>query len=241
MADADEEVKKARASEKEMSDELEKRRMKEKENAARMQTLVSENAKLVMEHERIEHEMELMGGDLAKAQSRIETLEEQYETCVRENQEKLRALNEKLLGQLRTSEALSSERLSQVNELTKTLEETSVDLKSAKERLLMLEEELKRTKLGAHDLHQEMDIKISEVHSLKMKNKWAFMITTFIIQVCGNACIDVCTKVCLHFCLAVLCMHLTPEIAPSPSRSLPSRTTQTSLSKLTSRRSAKSR
>ena len=183
MALADSEVKRAKAGEKELADELEKRRSKEKEDAIRMQALVRENSTLVMEHERIESEMELMGGDLAKAQDRIETLEEELEQCVRENQEKLRALNEKLLGQLKASEALSAERLSQVNELKKTLDETLADMKSAKERLLMLEEELKRVKVGAHDLHQDMALKISEVHSLKMKVKWAFMITTFTIQV----------------------------------------------------------
>jgi chromosome segregation ATPase len=183
LALADAEVKRAKAGEKELADELEKRRSKEKEDAIRMQVLVRENSTLVMEHERIESEMELMGGDLAKAQDRIETLEEELEQCVRENQEKLRALNEKLLGQLKASEALSAERLSQVNELKKTLDETLGDMKSAKERLLMLEEELKRVKVGAHDLHQDMALKISEVHSLKMKVKWAFMITTFTIQV----------------------------------------------------------
>ena len=183
MALADSEVKRAKAGEKELADELEKRRSKEKEDAIRMQALVRENSTLVMEHERIESEMELMGGDLAKAQDRIETLKEELEQCVRENQEKLRALNEKLLGQLKVSEALSAERLSQVNELKKTLDETLADMKSAKERLLMLEEELKRVKVGAHDLHQDMALKISEVHSLKMKVKWAFMITTFTIQV----------------------------------------------------------
>jgi chromosome segregation ATPase len=183
LALADSEVKRAKAGEKELADELEKRRSKEKEDAIRMQALVRENSTLVMEHERIESEMELMGGDLAKAQDRIETLEEELEQCVRENQEKLRALNEKLLGQLKVSEALSAERLSQVNELKKTLDETLADMKSAKERLLMLEEELKRVKVGAHDLHQDMALKISEVHSLKMKVKWAFMITTFTIQV----------------------------------------------------------
>ena len=183
MALADSEVKRAKAGEKELADELEKRRSKEKEDAIRMQVLVRENSTLVMEHERIESEMELMGGDLAKAQDIIETLKEELEQCVRENQEKLRALNEKLLGQLKASEALSAERLSQVNELKKTLDETLGDMKSAKERLLMLEEELKRVKVGAHDLHQDMALKISEVHSLKMKVKWAFMITTFTIQV----------------------------------------------------------
>lgn len=181
MADA--EVKRAKAGEKELANELEKRRNKEKEDAMRMQVLVRENSTLVMEHDRIESEMELMGGDLAKAQGRIETLEEELEHCVRENQEKLRALNEKLLGQLRASEALSAERLSQVNELKKTLDETLADMKSAKERLLMLEEELKRVKVGAHEIQQDMTLKISEVHSLRTKVKWAFMITTFTIQV----------------------------------------------------------
>ena len=183
LAESDVEVKRAKGKEKELADELEKRRSKEKDDAIRLQTLVRENGTLVMEHDRIENEMELMGNDLAKAEDRIETLEEELEQCVRENQKKMRTLNEKLLGQLEASEALSAERLSQVNELKKTLDETLADMKSAKERVLMLEEELKRTKVSAHDLHQDMALKTSEVHSLKMKVKWAFMITTFTIQV----------------------------------------------------------
>ena len=47
-----------------------------------MQSLVGENAKLAMEHERIEHEMELMTIDLDKAHNKIEQLELKYEDAV---------------------------------------------------------------------------------------------------------------------------------------------------------------
>ena len=66
--------------------------------------------------------------------------------------------------------------------LSSTLEETAGELKAAKERVLMLEEELKRTKGMSHDLTQEMTLKNSQVHSLKIKVKWGMLITTFVVQ-----------------------------------------------------------
>ena len=69
-----------------------------------------------------------------------------------------------------------------VGSLSTTLEQTAEDLKVAKQRVLMLEEELKRTKGLSHDLTQEMQIKNSEAHALKMKVKWGLMITTFVVQ-----------------------------------------------------------
>lgn len=48
--------------------------------------------------------MELMKNDLSKALTKIEEMEAQYEESQRQNQEKLRDLNERLTRQLKESE-----------------------------------------------------------------------------------------------------------------------------------------
>ena len=71
--------------------------------------------------------------------------------------------------------------------------------------MLLLEEELKRTKGVSHDLSQKMDAKISEVHALKMKNKWAVLITTYTIQEAFPHNTDACiqTDVVLQHSVAI--------------------------------------
>ena len=51
--------------------------------------------------------MELMKNDLSKALTKIEEMEAQYEESQRENQEKLRDLNERLTRKLKESEQVS--------------------------------------------------------------------------------------------------------------------------------------
>jgi len=96
----------------------------------------------------------------------------------------------KICHQLRVSEGTSAERLEKVEQLTKTLGDTALDLKSAKERVLMLEEELKRTKGSSHDLSQQMDIKVC-------------VVCVVCVCVCVFACLFVCVRLYVCVCVCV--------------------------------------
>lgn len=182
VENAEDELKKSKLNVNDLKSELVKRKKLEKDDQQRMLQLVSQNARFSTEHERIESEMEMLQIELQKALNKIEALEKQYETAIRENQDKLRVLNEKLTGQLKFSESTGTEALAQVNALTETVTKNAAELKSARERILKLEEELKHAKGQSLDFSQKYDAMMSDTHSLKMKVKWSWMITTFVIQ-----------------------------------------------------------
>ena len=133
------------------------RKQREKDDAAKMAHLLRDNAKIAMECERIQQDMERQAMELEESRIQIQRGKEQYENAVREGQDKLRLLNERLTGQLRNKDAASTEQEAQVEVLTQDLNKARDEVKQAMQRVLDLETELKHAKSSFHDLHQKND------------------------------------------------------------------------------------
>ena len=161
---------------------LDQRKQREKDDAAKMAHLLRDNAKIAMECERIQQDMERQAMELEESRIQIQRGKEQYENAVREGQDKLRLLNERLTGQLRNKDAASTEQEAQVEVLTQDLNKARDEVKQAMQRVLDLETELKHAKGSFHDLHQKNDDQQQQILRLKMKNKWAWLITTCVVQ-----------------------------------------------------------